>query len=69
MNAWRMLIFRRRLKALWKARTLMRPLVFWWKFNFRIRKKRAANAVLIEYLTAGQDGQGLTSLFLPTFFP
>ena len=31
---------------------LMRPLVFWWRFNHRIRKKRQATKVLIEYLTA-----------------
>ena len=50
--AWRMIVLRRRLKALHTVRTCVRPLIFWWKFNFRIRKKREANAVLIEYLTA-----------------
>ena len=49
---WKMYILRKRLKALLKARMLMRPLVFWWRFNHRIRKKRQATKVLLEYLTA-----------------
>lgn len=48
---WRMYIFKRRLKGLRQARRLMRPLVFWWRFNYRIRMKRRAAATLREYLT------------------
>ena len=50
--AWRMFIFRRRLKALWLIRTTVRPLIFWWRFNFRIRKKRRATATIMDYLVA-----------------
>lgn len=49
---WKMYIFKKRLKALHKARMLIRPLIFWWRFHNRIRRKRAASAVLVDYLTA-----------------
>lgn len=50
--AWRMYIMRRRLTALFKIRTAVRPLLFWWHFNFNIRKKRAAQSVILEYMRA-----------------
>jgi len=50
--AWRMFVFKRRLRALWKVRTLARPLIFWWRFNFHIRRKRNAAATLLEYTRA-----------------
>ena len=52
--AWRMFIFRKRLKALWKIRTTVRPLLFWWHFNFNIRKKRRAATTILDYLAARQ---------------
>jgi hypothetical protein len=49
---FRMFVFRTRLWGLWKARTVIRPLIFWWRFKHRIRLKRRAVVVLDEYLAA-----------------
>ena len=56
MVMWRMYIFRKRLKALRKVRCTMRPRVFWWRFNHRIRKKRQAAELLKSYLSARVGG-------------